>query len=73
MCIMEVQNRFTNYISIRLTNNNNNYTVMKFLQRFFELLIRYQQAKYELKCHFEKMKCELGIWYMEKQKDLHTK
>jgi len=44
---------------------------MKGLQMFFEMMVKYQQIKFELKCNFEKLRVDLRIYYATKIKELH--
>lgn len=46
---------------------------MKGIQMFFEMLIKYQQIKNELRMNLERYKVEMRIYYAEQMKELHTK
>jgi hypothetical protein len=45
---------------------------MKFIERLFELMVKYQEFKYILKSNYEKLRVELRLYYAEKTKDLHS-
>jgi len=46
---------------------------MKSIQKFFEMLTKYQQIKNELRMNLERYKVEIIIYYAERMKELHTK
>ena len=45
---------------------------MEFIERLFELMVKYQEFKYQLKSNYEKLRVELRLYYAEKTKDLHS-
>ena len=46
---------------------------MKAIQMFFEMLVKYQRIKYELRINFEKFKAETRIMYAERMKEINSK
>jgi len=46
---------------------------MKSIQLFFEILIKYQTIRHEMKINFEKFKCDLRIAYAERMKEINSK
>ncbi len=44
---------------------------MKAIQMFFEMMVKYQEIKYKLKCNYEELRVNLRLYYAEKIKDMH--
>lgn len=46
---------------------------MEVIEMFFEMMIKYQQAKYRLKCDYEVLRVSLRLYYAKRIKDIHIK
>jgi len=46
---------------------------MKVIQMFFEMLVKYQQIKNELKIYFEKSRAEIRVWYVERINEMNNR